>query len=76
MSDVPQLLTTDEVAAILGVSDRTVRKMGETGELERITIGYRTVRYDKADVIALVERSRAKRKADLYAPAAPWSSQD
>lgn len=49
-----RLLTTDEVAEILRVSPRTVRRMGARGDLARIRLGYRTMRYRSESVAALI----------------------
>lgn len=39
------LLTTEEVADVLRVSTRTVRRMGARGQLVRVKFGHRSVRY-------------------------------
>ena len=39
------LLTTQEVAEILRVSTRTVRRLGQSGQLGRVHVGGRLTRY-------------------------------
>lgn len=48
------LVTTEEVADLLRVHPRTVRRMGIDGRLRRIDIGPRVVRYRREDVEALI----------------------
>jgi excisionase family DNA binding protein len=55
-----QLLRKREVAELLGVSDRTVNRLAERGELEVVRIG-RGARFRPADVRSLIERSREER---------------
>lgn len=54
------LLTTEEVADVLRVSTRTVRRMGACGQLERVKFGYRTVRYTPASVETLITPSTSE----------------
>lgn len=49
------LLTPAEVAAILRVTPRTVRRYGAAGMLERVSIGGRIRRYTAESVEALVD---------------------
>lgn len=49
----PDLLTTAEVAAAFRVTPRTVRRWGQTGELECIRVRG-TMRFRRADVAALL----------------------
>lgn len=51
---MPPLLTTGEVAAILRVSPRTVRRLGQTGELGRVHVGGRLTRYTAESLAALL----------------------
>lgn len=50
-----QLLRPDDVAGLLGVTTRTVRRLGETGSLTRIKLGRRSTRYRLADVLAYID---------------------
>jgi predicted DNA-binding transcriptional regulator AlpA len=50
------LLREREVAEMLAVNGRAVRRMRERGQLPRVIIGQHTVRYRLADVEALIER--------------------
>ena len=52
----PALLRTNEVAELLGINPRTVRRLADAGELTRIRLGRRTCRYAPDDVQALIER--------------------
>ncbi|MEA2190753.1 MAG: Helix-turn-helix domain [Solirubrobacteraceae bacterium] len=53
----PQLLRPDEVATILQVTPRTVRRWGAAGILERIRLGDRLTRYTVESVEALIHPS-------------------
>lgn len=64
------LLTTEEVAAILRVSPRTVRRMGESGELERVHVGSRLTRY-RADNIEELVRPQNDVETACQPPRAP-----
>lgn len=46
---MPELITVEEVAKILSVSDRTVRRLCASGELPHIYIGSQ-LRLDKTDL--------------------------
>ena len=46
---MPELLTVDDVAKILNVSDRTVRRLCEREELPHIYIGSQ-LRFEKSDL--------------------------
>lgn len=48
------LLTTQEVADILRVSTRTVRRFGQDGILERVHVGGRLTRYRADSLDALL----------------------
>lgn len=52
------LLTYREVAQTFKASPMTVRRMADRGELTAIKIG-RLVRFDPAEVAAVIERCRA-----------------
>jgi excisionase family DNA binding protein len=52
---LPRLLTVEDVADVLGVNARTVRRLVARGDLTRIRIGG-SVRYDPRDVRALIQR--------------------
>jgi hypothetical protein len=49
-----ELLTPDDVAAILRVTPRTVRRWGAIGTLERIRLGGRITRYTSESVAQLI----------------------
>jgi hypothetical protein len=53
----PILLTEAEVAELLRMSTRTVRKFRTTGELPHVSI-CRRILYAKTDVIDFIERNR------------------
>jgi excisionase family DNA binding protein len=48
-----QLLTTQQVARLLGVSARQVLRL----PIPQVRLGYRTIRYRRADVVAFIEKS-------------------
>lgn len=50
-----QLLTAEEAAALLGVSERYVWKLGRDGALPRRSVGKKYVRFARRDVIAYQE---------------------
>lgn len=52
---LPRLLAGDEVAELLGTSCRTVRRLAQSGVLERVRIGHRTSRYTQRSVLALLD---------------------
>lgn len=54
------LLTPEEVAAILRVTPRTVRRYGAAGTLERVAIGGRIRRYTASSVEALIAPSTSE----------------
>jgi excisionase family DNA binding protein len=49
------LLKPQEVADLLAVSPRTVRRLAEEGVLERVRIGHRTSRYTRRSVLAFTD---------------------
>lgn len=51
---IAQLLTPAEVADVLRVSARTVRRYGDEGRLHRVRVGGRLARYTAASVEALI----------------------
>jgi excisionase family DNA binding protein len=55
----PSLLTTKDVAALLGVSKETVRDWAAAGKLPVVRFSTQTLRYRQADVEALIEANRA-----------------
>jgi excisionase family DNA binding protein len=55
---VEALLTTDDVARLLGVDVKTVRGEVRAGRLARILIGKRSVRFHPGDVGAYIERMK------------------
>jgi excisionase family DNA binding protein len=52
--DFDVLLTTDEVAAILRVTGRTVRRLANSGRITQVRFSERTIRYPRRDVLALL----------------------
>ncbi len=50
-----RLLRVDEAAAILGISERQVRRLAATGDLDRVKLG-RATRVRLSDVHRLIER--------------------
>jgi excisionase family DNA binding protein len=54
------LLTPEQVAAVLGVSVRTVRRLAAEGRLRPVRIGYRTTRFRPEDVDALIAPTQSK----------------
>ena len=56
-----EMLTADEVAKIMKVSIKTVRKWVRTGELATIPIGTREYRISRRDLNAFIEEQRKKR---------------
>jgi excisionase family DNA binding protein len=56
-----RLLRVDEVAAVLGIDPRTVKRLARAGELRRVVLGHRTTRYRASDLEALIaERTRSQ----------------
>lgn len=53
-SDTPGLLTPAQVAAILQVSPRTVRRLNAQGVLQGVRLGHRTLRYTPESLEALL----------------------
>lgn len=53
----PRLFDVRQVAAILGVSTKTVSRMYRDGELPHVRLG-RSVRFTEADVLAAISRAR------------------
>jgi excisionase family DNA binding protein len=52
---IDALLSPQEVAALLGVSPRTVRRLANEGVVTRVRIGHRTSRYTRRSVLALID---------------------
>jgi excisionase family DNA binding protein len=50
----PADLTTEDVAATLGVSVATIGRKTRSGELPYVKIGHRTYRYRRSDVDAFI----------------------
>lgn len=55
---VDGLLTTAEVAELANVSEQTVRRWRYDGDLPFFRLGYRTVRYQRDDVVAMIVSTR------------------
>jgi excisionase family DNA binding protein len=58
---LPRLLDAREVAALLGVSERTVRRLAQDDVLTRVRIGHRTSRYTRRSVLALIDPTDEQR---------------
>lgn len=56
---IAPLMTTAEVAALLGVCTRTVRRMVQAGRLPAYRTG-RGLRFDRADLAAFLDRTRVR----------------
>jgi excisionase family DNA binding protein len=57
----PRLLSVRQVAALCGVSDRTVASWRSSGRLKAVKMGERCIRYAIEDVNAMIE----DRKEDI-----------
>ena len=55
----PQLLTPRDAARTLAISERTLWTMTRRGDVRRVRFG-RAVRYDVADLQAMVERAKGR----------------
>jgi excisionase family DNA binding protein len=55
----PRLFTPQEVAELIGASERTVRRLAQEGVLDRVRIGHRTSRYTSRSVLALIDPSNS-----------------
>jgi len=53
---VDELLTRDEVAKLLKVNPITVYRLTKQGKLPAVKLGGRFVRYQKRDVLSLINR--------------------
>jgi excisionase family DNA binding protein len=52
----PADLTTEDVAAMLGVSVATIGRKTRSGELPYLKLGHRTYRYRRSDVAAFISQ--------------------
>ncbi len=52
-----RLLSSDDVADMLGMDSRTVRRMALAGRFPRVELGHRTIRFRLADVLDFIEAS-------------------
>lgn len=52
-----RLLSADDVADMLGMDARTVRRMARAGRFPVVDLGHRTVRFRLADVLDFIEAS-------------------
>jgi excisionase family DNA binding protein len=55
MKNTKQLLTTEQVAELFGVHERTIRTWVKAGLLKDIKIGHRTCRYSMNDIQDLLK---------------------
>ena len=60
LPDSFRLLSSDDVAAMLGMDARTVRRMARAGRFPLVDLGHRTVRFRLADVLDFIEASTTK----------------
>ena len=58
------MLSTNHVAELLDVSERTVRRWAAEGRLDRRRIGPRTVRVTEASVLALLDEADGQHDQD------------
>jgi excisionase family DNA binding protein len=66
------LLTAKQVAAILGITDRSVRTLVQLGRLAKVDVLDRAVRFHPDDVAAFIESRRSKpRTGRSKSPSAP-----
>ncbi len=59
-----RLLRSKEAAIYLGISERKLWTLGRGGEIPRVCFG-RTVRYDRVDLDAWIEKSKRRRGRGL-----------
>jgi excisionase family DNA binding protein len=52
-----RLLSSDDVADLLGMDARTVRRMARAGRFPFVELGHRTVRFRLFDVLNFIEAS-------------------
>lgn len=52
-----RLLSSGDVAEMLGMDSRTVRRMALAGRFPRVELGHRTIRFRLADVLEFIEAS-------------------
>ena len=57
-----EMLTADEVAKIMKVSIKTVRRWVQSGELATIPIGTREYRISRKDLDVFIEEQKKKRQ--------------
>jgi excisionase family DNA binding protein len=57
-----EMLTAEEVAKIMKVSIKTVRKWVQSGELASIPIGSREYRISRRDLNSFLEKQKRKRQ--------------
>jgi excisionase family DNA binding protein len=57
-----EMLTADDVARIMKVSLKTVRKWVQSGELASISIGTRGYRISRRDLNLFIEEQKKKRQ--------------
>jgi excisionase family DNA binding protein len=62
-----RMLTVDEVAGLLNVSTRTVRRLANEGVLTRVRVGHRIARYTPRSVLALMDPENDTAPADTGA---------
>lgn len=60
---MPPLLTRDEAARLLRVSESTVVRLGRTGAIREVRVGKRAIRIDPASVAAHIRASRRQAAA-------------
>lgn len=63
-----RLLSSNDVADILGMDARSVRRMALAGRLPRVALGHRTVRFRLRDVLDLIEASTTNEERQVDEP--------
>lgn len=58
--ELPELLTAEDVAQLLGKHPRTVLQMAVAGKIPAIRLGHRTVRFHPDDIRGYIDAHRAK----------------
>jgi len=71
---IAPLLTPAEVADVLRISARTVRRYGDEGRLRRVRVGDRLARYTRESVEALIDPPNENDGADPAAPSLETST--
>jgi predicted DNA-binding transcriptional regulator AlpA len=65
-----RLLNCDDVADMLGMNSRTVRRMALAGRFPRVELGHRTIRFRLVDVLDFIEASTTDERPEATTPGA------